>query len=80
MHDFVTEVLEMPLPFVLYETSKGVRLEVADYEKNLLDLDLVPTAILTFAWHPEVAEEVKSQLGSQPIYLRDEVMALASEK
>ena len=28
----------------------------------LVDLGLVPSAVMTFAWHPEVAEEVSQQV------------------
>ena len=48
-------------------------------ESSLIDLGLVPTSILSFAWHPEVADEVKSQLGPNAVYLRDDVTALISE-
>lgn len=79
VHDFVSECLEFSLPFVLYETAGGHRLEVADYEKSLLDLSLVPSAQLTFAWHPEVADEISQQLGPKPHYLKDEVRSLLSD-
>ena len=78
VHDYVCECLATPLPFVLYETSH--RLEPCDYDKFLVDLHLVPSAILTFAWHPEVAEEVTQQLGPKPTYLKEEVFALISNE
>ena len=34
---------------------------MGDYEVPLVDLGLVPSAVMTFAWHPEVAEEVAQQ-------------------
>ena len=37
---------------------------MGDYDVPLVDLGLVPSAVMTFAWHPEVAEEV-SQQGSR---------------
>ena len=38
------------------------RLEMGDYDVPLVDLGLVPSAVMTFAWHPEVAEEVSQQV------------------
>eukprot|EP00095_Tigriopus_kingsejongensis_P004109 maker-scaffold122_size333723-snap-gene-0.19 protein:Tk04109 transcript:maker-scaffold122_size333723-snap-gene-0.19-mRNA-1 annotation:"ubx domain-containing protein 6-like" len=79
VHDFVAECLETPLPFVLYEVGGGHRLEPSDYDSNLLDLDLVPSSKLTFAWHPDVADEVKAQLGPNPDYLKAEVRLLSDD-
>ncbi|TRY67459.1 hypothetical protein TCAL_08029 [Tigriopus californicus] len=73
IHDFVAECLEHPLPFVLYEAgSGGHRLEQGDYDKTLMDLELIPSSLMTFAWHPEVAEEVKAQIGENATYLKVE--------
>ena len=36
---------------------------MGDYDVPLVDLGLVPSAVMTFAWHPEVAEEVSQQGG-----------------
>ena len=35
---------------------------MGDYDVPLVDLGLVPSAVMTFAWHPEVAEEVSQQV------------------
>ena len=40
---------------------------MGDYDVPLVDLGLVPTAVMTFAWHPEVAEEVTQQGGTLQI-------------
>lgn len=78
VEEFVTECLEHPLPFVLLDTASGQKLdEESVKESNLIDLGLVPTSLLSFAWHPEVAEEVKQQLGPNAAYLKDDVAALA---
>ena len=76
MHDFVAESLETPLPFVLYETS--TRLEQSDYDKLLVDMKLAPSALLTFNWHPDVAAEIQAQMGERPVFLKPDIMALAS--
>ena len=78
VEEFVSDCLEHPLPFILYDSASGQRMEDSK-ESSLIDLGLVPTSILSFAWHPEVAEEVKSQLGPNAVYLRDDVTALISE-
>lgn len=78
VEEFVTECLEHPLPFVLLDTASGQKLDEEPVkESNLIDLGLVPTSLLSFAWHPEVAEEVKQQLGPNSAYLKDDVAALA---
>lgn len=74
VHDFVAESLEVPLPFVLYD--QGRRLEQDDYDTALVDLSLAPSAILTFNWHPEVAQEVKEQMGGNELFLREDLMQL----
>ena len=78
VEEFVGECLEHPLPFVLFDSASGQRMEDSK-ETSLIDLGLVPTSVLSFAWHPEVAEEVKSQLGPNAAYLRDDVTSLISE-
>ncbi len=50
------------------------------YESSLSELSLAPSALLTFAWHPEVAAEVAQQLGPNPVFLRPDVAALAEPK
>ena len=84
VEDFVSENLEHPLPFVLYDSASGQSFPDmtegdSDRSKNqesLIDLGLVPTSVLSFAWHPEVAEEIKAQLGPEATYLKDSVLAL----
>ena len=82
IHDFVAEALETPLPFVLYEAgaSGSTRLETRDYDTRLVEMSLVPSALLTFAWHPEVAAEVQQQMQPGQPFLKAEYMALASEQ
>ena len=43
----------------------------------LIDLGLIPASILNFSWHPEVADEIKQQLGSNTIYLKDDIASQA---
>ena len=74
VEEFVSDSLEHPLPFVLHDNVLG---EVCDKEASLIDLGLVPSSILSFAWHPEVAGEVKQQLGPNAAYLKDSILALA---
>ena len=52
-------------------------MENESLESSLTDLGLIPTSILNFAWHPDMAEEVKQQLGPNAAYLKDSIMALA---
>ncbi len=47
-------------------------------ESTLCDLGLVPTSILNFGWHPDVADEIRTQLGNNAVYLKDEIANLAS--
>ena len=48
------------------------------WRKNIIsDLGLIPACILNFAWHPDMVEEIKQQLGPNAIYLKDEIAALA---
>lgn len=78
VEEFVADNLEHPLPFVLHDAANsGQVLENENFESSLTDLGLIPTSILNFAWHPEVAEEVKQQLGPNAAYLKDSIMALA---
>eukprot|EP00093_Oithona_nana_P003608 03608.XXX_171711_163215_1 [CDS] Oithona nana genome sequencing. len=79
VEDFVSECLEHPLPFILHDAASGQAMDQECKENSLMELALVPTSILSFAWHPEVAEEVKSQLGSNAVYLRDDITALITE-
>ncbi len=79
VNDLVGECLETPLPFVLHDAG-GRRLEVEHYNSSLAELSLVPSALLTFAWHPEVAEDVASQLGPNPKYLSQQVAGLKDQQ
>ena len=74
--EFINECLEHPLPFVLHDGAAGGQI-LEDKETPMIELGLVPTALLNFAWHPEVADEVRQQLGPQASYLQDSVLALA---
>ena len=47
-------------------------------DNTLCDLGLVPTSILNFAWHPDVVEDIKMQLGQNVAYLKCEIANLAS--
>lgn len=75
VEEFVAECLEHPLPFVLHGIQ-GQHMDEAK-EASLIDLALVPSSILSFAWHPEVIEEVKQQLGPNAPYLKDSILSLA---
>lgn len=78
--EFVTEALEYPLPFVLFEAGKGQIDTTKSEEISLLDMGLIPSAILTFNWHPDVAQEVETQLremstnNEKPAYLKHELI------
>ena len=39
----------------------------------LVDLGLVPTAVLVFSWNPEIAGELEAA-GSRPGFLREDLM------
>ena len=75
MTDFVNDNLEYPLPFVLHDANQGGIVDSDD--KFLIDIGLIPSAILTFAWHPNVAKEVELQLrqsGESPAYLKHDLL------
>lgn len=70
------------MPFVLYGSGGMVDAHLSS-DKTLLDLGYYPTVMLTFNWHPEVAEEVEAQLASltvgggtseKPPYLRHDLV------
>ena len=61
----------------LFQLISGQALGSENFDSSLTDLGLIPTTILSFAWHPEVADEVKQQLGPNAAYLKDSIMALA---
>ena len=79
--------MEYPLPFVLFDAGKGLIDNEQSNQKTLLDLGLIPSAILTFNWHPDVAEEVESQLSDlhastndKPAYLKHDLIKAALEE
>ena len=87
MIEFVIEALEYPLPFVLFDAAKGQIDCDESAQKTLLDLGLIPSAILIFNWHPDVAEEVESQLNNlhattndKPAYLKHELLQIALDE
>jgi len=82
--EFVQECLEYPLPFVLQEAagSGGKRFDDEEVATtSLSDLRLVPSAVLTFAWHSSVKEEVEAQLKQsgldQSAYLKSDLLERA---
>ena len=82
--EFVQKCLEYPLPFVLQEAagSGGKRLDDEEVATtSLSDLRLVPSAVLTFAWHSSVKEEVEAQLKisglDQSAYLKSDLLERA---
>jgi len=78
VEEFVSDSLEHPLPFVLHDAANsGQIVENENFDTPLTELGLIPTSILNFAWHPEVADEVKQQLGPNASYLKDSILALA---
>lgn len=78
VEEFVSDSLEHPLPFVLHDAANsGQVVEGENFDTSLTELGLIPTSILNFAWHPEVADEVKQQLGPNASYLKDSILALA---
>jgi len=77
--EFVSDALECPLPFVLHEAAAAGGPLEADLndDKLLIDMKLVPSAILTFAWHPDVSKEVEVELrqtGEGPVYLKHDLV------
>jgi hypothetical protein len=78
--NFVTENLLHQLPFVLYDAGSASRLGDSDAESSLLDLGLVPSTLLNFSWHPDMAEEIQSGLGNIDTYLREDIAALAKSE
>lgn len=76
--DFVTEHLCHQLPYVLYAPGTGSRLGEPEAEASLLDLGLVPSTLLTFSWHPDMADEIQQSLGPEAAFLKEETAALAS--
>lgn len=78
--DFVTENLLHQLPFVLYDAGSGSRLGEPECESSLIDLGLVPSTLLTFSWHPDMVDEIQSQLGNCDSFLREDIAALAESE
>jgi UBX domain-containing protein 6 len=56
--DFVTDNLEVPLPFHLLDSVNGAKM--LDMAPTLQELGLVPASILNFRWDPEIAEDLKA--------------------
>ncbi|XP_038218056.1 UBX domain-containing protein 6 [Zerene cesonia] len=79
IHDFLRENLEhSDLPFVL-TTPTGQKLNLDENSnKTLIDLRLVPTSVLNFAWHSSVAEEINNS-PNKDVYLKPEIMVLVQE-
>lgn len=73
----MADCLEHPLPFVLHGIHQQHMMDNEAKEASLIDLALVPSSILSFAWHPDVIEEVKHQLGPNAPYLTDSILSLA---
>ncbi|CAK1589729.1 unnamed protein product [Parnassius mnemosyne] len=79
IHEFVQENLEHSgLPFVLNTPTGHKLIPEEDGNKTLIDLRLVPATVLTFAWHPSVAEEINNS-PNKDVYLKPEVMVLVQE-
>ena len=62
---------------IFFSLISGQIVENENFDTPLTELGLIPTSILNFAWHPEVADEVKQQLGPNASYLKDSILALA---
>lgn len=58
--EFVGENLETPLPFLLLDNVNGAKL--ADQEKSLTELGLVPASLLNFCWEPEIEADLTEPL------------------
>jgi UBX domain-containing protein 6 len=85
--EFVTDSLECPLPFVLFDAGRGLIDSDKSEYTTLLDLGLIPSAILTFNWRPDVAGGVGSQLSNldisdneKPAYLKHDLLKCALEE
>ncbi|KOB68280.1 putative UBX domain-containing protein 1 [Operophtera brumata] len=79
IHEFVRDSLELSeFPFVLV-TPTGQKLTIDDdANKTLVDLRLVPTIVLNFAWHASVAQDIKDS-PNKDMYLKPEIMVLVKE-
>jgi hypothetical protein len=49
---------------VLYDAVTGSRLGEPEADTTLFDLGLIPSTLLTFAWHPDMADEIQTRWGS----------------
>ncbi|CAG4968625.1 unnamed protein product [Parnassius apollo] len=79
IHEFVQENLEHSgLPFILNTPTGHKLIPEEDGNKTLIDLRLVPATVLTFAWHPSIAEEINNS-PNKDVYLKPEVMVLVQE-
>jgi len=70
--DWVTDCLDTPLPFQLSDSVTGSVL--SDHELVLVDLGLVPTAVLVFSWDQEIAAELQAA-GAMPAFLKADLLA-----
>ncbi|OWR45106.1 putative UBX domain-containing protein 1 [Danaus plexippus plexippus] len=79
IHEFVQENLEHNgLPFILNTPTGHKIIYEEDANKTLIDLRLVPTTMLTFAWHSSVIDEINNS-PNKDVYLKPEVMVLVQE-
>ncbi|KAI6231301.1 UBX domain-containing protein 6 [Aphelenchoides besseyi] len=76
VRQFLSEMLAEPSDqFVL--TAPTAQTHFVDVERTLNDYDLVPTAVIHFAWSQDELDHLKS-LGKEPSYLRAEYEQQAS--
>lgn len=73
--EWVTDCLETPLPFQLNDSVTGAKLEESDV--TLIELGLVPTAVIAFAWDQEIAAEIAAA-GTIPTFLRTDLLGSCS--
>lgn len=73
VYDFVRENLEIgDLPFNLILPT-GHKIDESENDKTLVDMRLVPAAILMFEWNPEYADAINAASNT---ILKPEVMML----
>jgi len=56
--EFVTDNLEVPLPFHMVDTVTGAKM--LDANPTLQELGLVPASILNFRWDPEIEQDLQA--------------------
>lgn len=69
---WVADLLETPLPHQLADSVTGRRFQGEAEDAALVDLGLVPAALLTFCWDAEIEAEVAAA-GGQVNYLREDL-------